>query len=73
MGATTGRTHLWKNFAFVGALTTTLQSPEYQLVPVPADFFNADPLAALQSALDRPTREFSEPVWQRPKVTWKDW
>jgi hypothetical protein len=38
----------------IATLTTTLQSPEYQLVPVPADFFNADPLAALQSALDSP-------------------
>ena len=38
----------------IATLTTTLQSPEYQFVPVPADFFNADPLAALQSALDSP-------------------
>jgi hypothetical protein len=38
----------------IATLTTTLQSPEYQLVPLPADFFNADPLAALLTALDSP-------------------
>ena len=38
----------------IATLTTTLQSPEYQLVPVPAAFFGADPFGALQAALDSP-------------------
>jgi hypothetical protein len=78
-----GRTHLWKNAAFVAVLigsiylilaaivtvpellestasaesdiatlTTTLQSSEYQLVPIQADFFKSDPFAPLLSAID---------------------
>jgi hypothetical protein len=38
----------------IATLTTTLQSAEYELISVPADFFESDPFGALQTALDSP-------------------